>query len=101
MLRLPQRSGADLLATWRLQQQTRADERRLEPRRPVHILALMNAGGVECKCTILDLSASGARIAVACPKTLPGHVLVRIRGLIRRCNVIWRSDCEIGVEFLP
>jgi hypothetical protein len=100
MLRLPMRSGAELLAGWRLQRGFRADERRREPRTPVYIVALMNAAGVEHKCIVLDISASGARIAVARPKGLPDDVLVCIRGRIHKCRVIWRSDGEIGVEFV-
>jgi hypothetical protein len=100
MLRLPQRSGADLLTAWRLQREARAEERRRQPRLPVHIAAQMNAGGVERQCTVLDISASGARIAVPDPKNIPDRILVRIHGLIHRCRVIWRSDCEMGVEFV-
>jgi hypothetical protein len=100
MLRLPQRPGADLLAGWRLQQQVRADERRKEPRKPVYIVALMNADGVERKCIVLDISASGARVATDRSRELPDQLLICVRGHIRRCRVIWRSDSEIGVEFL-
>jgi hypothetical protein len=100
MLRLPQRPSADLLAGWRLQQQVRADERRKEPRKPVYIVALMNADGVERKCIVLDISASGARVATDRSRELPDKLLIYIRGHIRRCRVIWRSDSEIGVEFL-
>jgi hypothetical protein len=100
MLRLPTPSGADRLAGWRLQREVRADERRREPRKAVYIAALMNAAGVEHKCTVLDISASGARIAVARPKSLPDDVLVCIRRRIHKCKVIWRSDCEIGVAFV-
>src|ERR1700712_4122618 len=99
MLRLPQRPGAELLANWRLQQQIRDDDRRKAPRR-VYIVTRMKVAGVERACTILDISASGARVAVQAPKDLPDHVLIRVRGLMRECRVIWRSDCEIGVEFL-
>jgi hypothetical protein len=101
MLRLPQRPGADLLAGWRLQQQVRADERRKEPRIPVYIVALLNANGIERKCVILDISASGARVATDRSRELPDRLLIFVRGRIRRCTVIWRSDTEIGVEFLP
>lgn len=99
MLRLPTRSGADLLAAWRLERKVRTEERRTQPRRPVHILARLNAGGPERPCTVLDISASGARIAVEHPKELSDHLLICIRGLIHRYKGVWRSDCEIGVEF--
>jgi methyl-accepting chemotaxis protein len=60
----------------------------------------MNTGGAERKCIVLDISASGARVATDRPRDLPERLLISVRGRIHRCQVIWRSDCEIGVEFL-
>jgi hypothetical protein len=68
----------------------------------VHIEAKMNVDGSVRRCIVRDLSPSGARIAVDAPKDIPDHFLICMspRGFpIEKAKVIWRSDCELGVEF--
>jgi hypothetical protein len=103
MLRLPTRSGAELLALWRTLRRVRAEDQRKHVRRPVHIAAKINVGQSLRDGTVLDISDSGARIAVKTSREVPDKVVICMtpRGSpIRPCRVIWRSDTEIGVEFL-
>jgi hypothetical protein len=68
----------------------------------VHIAAKMNVAGALRECLVLDISINGARVAVETPKGIPDRISICMstRGFpIHPCRVIWRSDCEIGVEF--
>jgi hypothetical protein len=95
------RSAARMLTSWKDQQQL-CGEQRCQPREQVHIAAKINVGGSLRECLILDISDSGARVAVEAPKDIPDRTAICMtkRGFpIHRCRVIWRSDCEIGVKF--
>jgi hypothetical protein len=103
MLRLPTRSGAELLAWGRMLRRVRAEDQRKHTRRPVHIAAKMNVGRSLRDCAVLDISDNGARIAVERSQEVPDEITICMspRGFpIRPCRVIWRSDTEIGVEFI-
>jgi hypothetical protein len=103
MLRLPSRSGVDQLAWSRMLRQARAEDERRHVRRPVHLAAKINVGRSLRDCTVLDLSDSGARVAIRAPHEVPDTIAICMspRGFpIRPCKVIWRSDKEIGIEFL-
>jgi hypothetical protein len=95
------RSAARVLTSWKDQQQLCGEQRR-QPRQQVHIAAKIMVGGSLRECIILDISINGARVAVEAPKDIPNRTAICMtkRGFpIHRCEVIWRSDCEIGVEF--
>ena len=55
-------------------------------------------------CTILDISADGARLAMAHARSLPANVTLLLscdgKSTRRSCCVTWRADEEIRVEFL-
>jgi hypothetical protein len=54
------------------------------------------------RCTLLDLSKTGARLSISDIYDLPESFTLRVmRGLAepRVCHVIWRRDHVIGVEF--
>ena len=54
-------------------------------------------------CRILDVSAGGARLQVSNPSGLPDHfflLLSRDGTLRRQCAVVWRSETNVGVEFV-
>src|SRR6266705_2532978 len=79
--------------------------RRKSPRVAVNIPALLMAEDKSLlgRCTMLDVSDGGARLQVERPAELPATlILVLSKGArtIRHCAVRWRSDTEIGVEFL-
>ena len=79
-----------------------------EARKPRHktqhyAWLLLDGGFAKRKCTILDLSATGARIAVARAGSIGNDVSLALTGDVRkvtRCRLIWRTDAAIGVEFI-
>ena len=92
-----------MLAAWRTLRRVRDDEERSHPRREVHIAAKINLGGGSLHdCMVLDISDSGARIAIKAPQDIPDEFLICLTPhgfpVVRRCRLIWRSDSEIGVE---
>ena len=54
-------------------------------------------------CTVLDVSEDGARVMVASPAELPKEfwlVLSKDRTRRRHCRMVWRSDTQVGVQYL-
>lgn len=54
-------------------------------------------------CTVLDVSEDGARVMVASPVELPKEfwlVLSKDRTRRRHCRMVWRSDTQVGVQYL-
>jgi hypothetical protein len=80
--------------------------RRRKRRRPISGDALVcsRAGKALVGCHLLDVSDSGARLAMA-PDELaivPSEfILVLTKGasVHRHCRVVWRADKELGVRF--
>lgn len=79
-----------------------------ESRKPRHTTRhdawmLLDGGFAKRNCTILDISAGGARVKLA-DRELPGSRLsLALTGDVRKvthCRVIWRKDAVIGVEFV-
>jgi hypothetical protein len=55
------------------------------------------------ECTVWDESITGARLVVDRPEIIPDtfHIYITLDFSSRRqCRVIWRSDNQIGGEFL-
>lgn len=80
-------------------------ERRKHARTETNIPAWIDVGGGAplVACTALDTSEGGARLAVPDSASLPGNLAVSLspdgQGG-RRCRVAWRSERQIGVEYL-
>ncbi len=56
---------------------------------------------VPVKCTLSDISVSGARLLIANPSDVPATFIMEIKpGLYRWCREVWRDENEIGVEFI-
>lgn len=78
-------------------------------RRPMtqRVAILRSDGSFVCECTLRDVSATGARIAVkvqasaAIPEIPPEFILSlsKTGNLVRYCETIWQRDGEIGVRF--
>jgi hypothetical protein len=81
------------------------DNRKTARHHVLHGAKIARADGVTLgACRMLDLSATGARLQVKEPKSLPDHfllVLSHTGNLYRQCTVVWRSDKSVGVEFVP
>ena len=55
----------------------------------------------QLECQLLDISERGARIRVGAPASAPQEFLMQLgKGLVRWCQVVWRSDTAIGVKFI-
>jgi hypothetical protein len=52
-------------------------------------------------CIVRDMSEDGAHLDFPHSKNLPTSFWLRLEGepTLRLCNTVWRSDCQIGVEF--
>jgi len=52
-------------------------------------------------CSLADVSALGARLSVDRPAMLPDEFMLVLRKDLRRwCRIKWRSETEVGVEFI-
>lgn len=54
-------------------------------------------------CVIWDISQGGARVAVANPQSIPDEITLLLKRDAMhgtRCRVVWRTDDQIGLEFL-
>lgn len=54
------------------------------------------------KCRVLDISQSGARLALEQPGEIAKDFVLMLSengGPKRRCHVVWTADGQVGVEF--
>ncbi|BBF93680.1 hypothetical protein [Blastochloris tepida] len=53
-------------------------------------------------CVVRDLTSRGARLRVPSTVGVPSvfHLLHQRDGSIQRCQVAWRTETEVGVEFI-
>lgn len=81
-------------------------ELRKSPRRRVRQPALMvhDNGSMIGACTMLDVSAGGARLKLDVEIDVPTEfvlLLSRFDGSMRRrCAVAWKTEAQIGIRFL-
>ena len=80
----------------------RTDKRQDTRQRLSYLTAVVTANGTRHECRFSDISASGARLEVKDPAQLPDQFILVLseRGkVMRRCEVIWRSEKYLGVRF--
>jgi len=81
----------------------RGDERKGR-RRPMRRAALvLHANGQAAPCVIWDMSAGGARLAIAHPTDAPLQftlVLTKDGSDRRNCEVVWIDARYVGVKFV-
>jgi hypothetical protein len=80
-------------------------EKRKNLRRTITYPAFLDFGdGAPVReCTLCDASQEGAQLAVADPNSLPDEFILALSSdgaARRRCRVVWRTDNQVGVEFL-
>jgi hypothetical protein len=81
-------------------------EHRTSTRRRVEQPVLMTSetGSIIGQCTMLDVSAGGARLKIDGDLTVPDQFILflsKIDGrLKRRCVITWRKEKQIGVRFV-
>jgi hypothetical protein len=82
-------------------------ELRKATRRHVSQQALMlhEDGSIIGPCTMLDVSATGARLKLASGIVAPPEftlLLSKVNAAMRRrCVVAWQNDRTVGIRFLP
>jgi hypothetical protein len=60
-------------------------------------------GGARIPCVVWDISDGGARLAAPRPGELPPAfklLLTRDGDSARLCQVVWRNDKQVGVQFI-
>ena len=81
-------------------------ERRKHPRRAVRqpVTIVQKDGAIIAPCTMLDVSAGGARLKLDAPTSVPNEFILQLSEfgprLIRRCLIAWRDERQMGVRFL-
>ena len=80
-------------------------EKRKNLRRTVTYPAFLDLGdGAPARpCKLRDASAEGAQLSVADPNSLPDEFILALSfdgAARRRCRVMWRTDDQVGVQFL-
>ena len=79
-------------------------ERRKHKRRTAPFLAWADPGGVlpVIDCTIINLSADGAQVAVPPGVEMPQVFQLQIDSsrILGAAEVVWRQDNRVGVRFL-
>jgi len=80
-------------------------EKRKNFRRSISYPAFIDLGdgSPAIECTLCDASQEGALLAVAKPDGVPDEFILALSSdgaARRRCRVAWRTENQIGVEFL-
>ena len=80
-------------------------EKRKNFRRSISYPAFIDLGdgSPAIECTLCDASQEGALLAVAEPDGVPDEFILALSSdgaARRRCRVAWRTENQIGVEFL-
>ncbi len=80
-------------------------EKRKNFRRSISYPAFIDLGdgSPAIECTLCDASQEGALLAVAEPDSVPDEFILALSSdgaARRRCRVAWRTENQIGVEFL-
>ena len=81
-------------------------ERRKSPRRTVNqpVLMMGEGGAMIAPCTMVDVSAGGARLKLDGEVPVPNEFNLMLSkfnaALMRRCLIAWRNEQQMGVRFL-
>lgn len=78
--------------------------KRKQRRVPIrHVGAIYKDGALIGECTVLDVSASGARVLLKHDMKAPPNFTLHMerRGSVtRRCQTVWQTEKEVGVRFV-
>ena len=85
-------------------QNTQVSETRAAPRERMFVAARLSYahGALSVACTVTQLSATGARLNIADPASLPDMFDISIphKDFNSRARMIWREGSKAGIEFL-
>ncbi len=78
------------------------NDQRGSPRREITRTVHMGTGlSPSIECELKDVSQTGGRLRFIDPNCAPQEFLIRLNdGVMRWCQVMWRSKTEIGVRFI-
>ena len=79
-------------------------DQRQRARKPSFYSARIDTGkgAPKIRCEVTELSTVGAKLNIQSPQILPeSFTLVLPDASSHSCRVIWRSDEQVGVKFLP
>jgi hypothetical protein len=77
-------------------------ERRKHERVPCKRPAFLWDGSRKEPCSVVNVSAGGAKVALDQPMTLPESFVLALTlngKVARRCRMVWQSSSGLGVEF--
>lgn len=82
-----------------------SEEKRKKPRRPLRYPGTIDTEGELSRrpCSVDDVSETGARITTEHSFDTPDICTLYLsadRSVARQCKVVWRSEKQIGVEFI-
>jgi len=82
-----------------------SNDKRQRPRKQLNLAAWIDVGNDARlqRCTVVDVSESGARLAVEDIECLPDKfnlTLSRLGQPRQSCNIVWRRHDEVGIEFI-
>jgi hypothetical protein len=72
-------------------------ERRMKRDFPARVLL---DGFAKRDCKIVDISESGARLAISGKTELPSRFSIAFASTARPCQLVWRNGTMAGVKFL-
>ena len=80
-------------------------EKRRAARRVVNYpaMVLLEESGERLACTLIDVSKTGAKLALTAQRRLPEIVLLNLAGnggAIRKCAVAWQNALQVGLRFI-
>ncbi len=78
-------------------------DKRVRARRSIaHTAHVATGVSQPIACRVIDVSELGARLVVGDPQTMPQQFLIVLGPKLSRwCDVMWRSETEVGVKFTP
>ena len=75
-------------------------DKRKKERHDLGLLALVT-WPTPVQCTIVDVSTTGARLTTERVDLLPDEFDLALKEtLLRRCQVVWRRDNQVGIKFV-
>jgi hypothetical protein len=78
---------------------TQPERRSAQRHRTLKAGKIILQGASVLDCTIRNLSATGASLAVPNAATVPAEFELRFDGDTRHCKVAWRRPDRLGVKF--
>jgi hypothetical protein len=79
------------------------EQRKSERKALAQSASIENSLACTLNCILLDISEGGVKLQISEPTLVPDEfilLLSRFGSVRRRCSVVWRSDDQLGAQFL-